>query len=50
MTSRPAYHRPCPRPIHLNHSNPALDPESPERRAIEEAGFRVAADGEEIPL
>lgn len=36
--------------IHLNHSNPALDPESPERRAIEEAGFRVAADGEEIPL
>lgn len=36
--------------IHLNHSNPALDPESPERRALEEAGFRVAADGEEIPL
>lgn len=36
--------------IHLNHSNPALDPRSPERRAIEAAGFRVAEEGEEIPL
>jgi pyrroloquinoline quinone biosynthesis protein B len=35
---------------HLNHSNPALAPESPERRAIERAGFRVLEDGEEIPL
>lgn len=35
---------------HLNHSNPALDPESPERRAIEAAGFRVAEEGEEIGL
>jgi pyrroloquinoline quinone biosynthesis protein B len=36
--------------IHLNHSNPALDPRSPERRAIEAAGFHVAEEGEEIPL
>jgi pyrroloquinoline quinone biosynthesis protein B len=36
--------------IHLNHSNPALDPRSPERRAIEAAGFRVAEEGAEIPL
>ncbi|HSL82107.1 MAG TPA: pyrroloquinoline quinone biosynthesis protein PqqB, partial [Thermoanaerobaculia bacterium] len=36
--------------IHLNHSNPALDPRSPERRAIEAAGFRVAEEGEELPL
>jgi pyrroloquinoline quinone biosynthesis protein B len=35
---------------HLNHSNPALDPGGPERRAIERAGFRVLEDGEEIPL
>jgi pyrroloquinoline quinone biosynthesis protein B len=35
---------------HLNHSNPALDPNGPERRAIERAGFRVLEDGEEIPL
>jgi pyrroloquinoline quinone biosynthesis protein B len=35
---------------HLNHSNPALDPDGPERRAIERAGFRVLEDGEEIPL
>jgi pyrroloquinoline quinone biosynthesis protein B len=35
---------------HLNHSNPALDPDGPERRAIERAGFRVLEDGEEIGL
>jgi len=36
--------------IHLNHSNPALDPRSPARQSIEAAGFRVAEEGEEIPL
>ena len=36
--------------IHLNHSNPALDPESPERREIESAGFRVAEEGEIVRL
>ena len=36
--------------IHLNHSNPALDPATPERRAIEAAGFGVAKDGRVLPL
>jgi pyrroloquinoline quinone biosynthesis protein B len=35
---------------HLNHSNPALDPASPARRRIEERGFGVLAEGEEIAL
>lgn len=36
--------------IHLNHTNPALLPESPERRRLEAAGFRVAEEGERLPL
>lgn len=36
--------------IHLNHSNPLLDPDSRERRLVEEAGFGVAEEGEVIPL
>lgn len=35
---------------HLNHSNPALEPESEARREIEERGFRVLEDGQEIGL
>ena len=35
---------------HLNHTNPALDPESRERRAVEALGMRIAAEGEIIPL
>ena len=35
---------------HLNHSNPALAPESPARKAIEARGFRVLVEGEEIEL
>lgn len=35
---------------HLNHSNPALDPASEARRAIEARGFAVAAVGQEIGL
>ena len=35
---------------HLNHSNPALDPSSPERAEIERRGFRVLAEGELFPL
>ncbi|MCB9745320.1 MAG: MBL fold metallo-hydrolase [Alphaproteobacteria bacterium] len=31
--------------IHLNHTNPCLDPESPESRALAEAGFAVAQEG-----
>ncbi|MEZ6317216.1 MAG: MBL fold metallo-hydrolase [Phycisphaerales bacterium] len=36
--------------IHLNHSNPALDPASPERAEINRRGFAVAHEGEEIEL
>lgn len=35
---------------HLNHSNGALDPAGPERRAIESRGFALAADGQRLPL
>lgn len=35
---------------HLNHSNPALDPEGPEARAIRDRGFHVLAENEEIDL
>ncbi|MGB5892129.1 MAG: MBL fold metallo-hydrolase, partial [Thermoanaerobaculia bacterium] len=35
---------------HLNHSNPALDPESPERREIESRGFWVLEEGQEFGL
>jgi len=35
---------------HLNHTNPALDPDSREKRAIEALGMRVAAEGEILPL
>lgn len=35
---------------HLNHSNPALNPDGPERAEIERRGFAVAADGLQIPL
>lgn len=35
---------------HLNHSNPAALPATPERRAIEEAGMRVAVEMERIDL
>jgi pyrroloquinoline quinone biosynthesis protein B len=36
--------------VHLNHSNPALDPASREARAIREAGAEVAVPGLRIPL
>jgi pyrroloquinoline quinone biosynthesis protein B len=36
--------------VHLNNSNPALREDSPERRAVEAAGWEVAFDGMEIPL
>ncbi len=35
---------------HLNHSNPALDPDGQARRQIEERGFRVLAEGTALPL
>jgi len=36
--------------IHLNHTNPALDPASAAAREIDRRGYAVAAEGEEIGL
>ncbi len=36
--------------IHINNSNPVLNRTSPEREAIEEAGWRIAEDGMRIAL
>jgi pyrroloquinoline quinone biosynthesis protein B len=36
--------------IHLNHSNPAADPDTVVRAEIEAGGFRVAAEGERVTL
>lgn len=36
--------------FHLNGTNPALDPASPESARLREAGLEIAADGEEIEL
>ena len=36
--------------VHLNHSNPAHDPDHPSRRAIEAAGLEVAVQGARLPL
>jgi pyrroloquinoline quinone biosynthesis protein B len=43
---------PCRRKlfVHINNTNPILVEGSPERRAVERAGFEVAHDGLEIPL
>lgn len=35
---------------HLNHSNPVLEPDGPERREVERRGFRVLEDLDEIGL
>ena len=36
--------------IHMNNTNPILDPGSPEYRAVRDAGFEVASDGMEFTL
>jgi pyrroloquinoline quinone biosynthesis protein B len=36
--------------VHINNSNPVLREDSPERRAVEDAGWEVAFDGMEICL
>jgi pyrroloquinoline quinone biosynthesis protein B len=36
--------------IHLNHTNPALDPGSAERKEIEQRGYHVAEEGERVDL
>ena len=46
----PASERAKVRFIHLNHTNPALRGGSEARRAIEEAGFGVASQGERCDL
>jgi len=35
---------------HLNHSNPALETDSPARREIEKRGFGILREGEDFPL
>lgn len=50
FADEPAGERAKVRFIHLNHSNPALDPGSEARRAIERAGMRVAEEGERVGL
>jgi len=36
--------------IHLNHTNPLLDPKSPESKAVERSGFRIARIGDRFKL
>ena len=36
--------------IHINNTNPILDEESPEHRAVLDAGFEIAYDGMELEL
>ena len=36
--------------IHLNHTSPALQADSPARRQIERAGFRVAEVADRVGL
>ncbi len=36
--------------VHINNTNPILDPESPARAAVEAAGWEVAEDGMELRL
>ena len=36
--------------IHLNHTNPAIHPESPEARTVEQAGHSIATEGDRIEL
>lgn len=42
--------RPTKTYIHINNTNPIWNPTSPERRAVEDAGWSVAQDGMEIVL
>ncbi len=50
FASLPASQRAKIRFIHLNHTNPALDAASPQRRQVEDAGMHVARQGETLPL
>jgi pyrroloquinoline quinone biosynthesis protein B len=46
LASLPADEKSKVRFIHLNHTNPALRPDSEAARAISKAGFRLAVEGE----
>lgn len=50
FASLPAEERAKIRFIHLNHTNPALSPDSTARMVVSEAGMRVAREGEIVPL
>jgi pyrroloquinoline quinone biosynthesis protein B len=50
FASLPAKQKAKIRFIHLNHTNHALWPGTPERAAIEAAGFHVAEQGEQLEL
>ena len=36
--------------IHINNTNPILDEDSPQHRAVLDAGFEIAYDGMELEL
>jgi pyrroloquinoline quinone biosynthesis protein B len=50
LASLPAAERGKVRFTHLNHTNPALQDGSPAARDIREKGFRIAEQGERVPL
>lgn len=50
LADAPASLRAKVRFIHLNHTNPALDPSSPASAEIRGAGMRVAVEGEVVTL
>ncbi|MEJ2483898.1 MAG: MBL fold metallo-hydrolase [Gemmatimonadota bacterium] len=50
FASMPEAERAKIRFIHLNHTNPASDPDAAARERIEAAGFRVAVEGEQVAL
>jgi pyrroloquinoline quinone biosynthesis protein B len=50
LASLPEDERGKVRFIHLNHTNPVLDPASAARAEIEARGFRVAEEGERVGL
>ena len=50
LAALPAAEKSKVRFIHLNHTNPALHPESEAARAITKAGFRMASEGERLEL
>lgn len=50
LAGLPASERAKVRFVHLNHTNPVLNPESAEARAVEAAGMEVAWEGERFGL